>query len=277
MEAYKIKDFLVSSAQHYLPLLLGAFLVLIVGLWLIGRANLLIRLYFKKSKLDDTLEGFLSSFINIALKILLFISVAQMVGIQTTSFIALLGAAGLAVGMALQGSLSNFAGSVILLIFRPYKVGDTIETQGVLGTVKEIQMFCTVLRSPDNKTIIVPNGPLASGIIKNLSTEKTKRVDLTFGVSYEADIKKVKELLYEIIKSDSRVLEDPQPLVAVNELADSSVNFVCRPWVKTEDYWDYYFDTVEKVKVAFDKNNISIPYPHQELIIKQNLLKEISL
>ena len=253
--------------EIYAPKVIGALVVLLIGLWIVNRIVGLIDKYFTKKAYEETLTKFLVSLANVLLKVILFISVAQMVGVETTSFVAILGAAGLAVGLALQGSLGNFAGSVLLLIFRPFKVGDVIEAQGELGVVKEIQMFCTILRSLDNKKVIIPNGPLAGGIVKNLSAEDTRRVDLVFGIGYGDDIKKAKELLLKITSEDTRVLTEPKTVVAVSELGDSSVNFVCRPWVKTEDYWDFYFDTVEKVKLEFDKNGISIPFPQRDVHI----------
>jgi len=203
------------------------------------------------------------------LKALLFISVAQMVGIETTSFIAILAAAGLAIGLALQGSLANFAGGVLILMFRPYKVGDFVDAQGVTGTVDEIQIFNTVIMTGDNKRIIVPNGAISNGIITNFSAEATRRVDFIFGIGYDDDIAQAKSTLKRIFAEDDRVFTDPEPLVVVSELADSSVNFTCRVWVNAADYWGVFFDTTEKVKLVFDKENISIPYPQSDVHIHQ--------
>jgi len=203
------------------------------------------------------------------LKALLFISVAQMVGIETTSFIAILAAAGLAIGLALQGSLANFAGGVLILMFRPYKVGDFVDAQGVTGTVDEIQIFNTVIKTGDNKRIIVPNGAISNGIITNFSAEATRRVDFIFGIGYDDDIAQAKSTLKRIFAEDDRVFTDPEPLVVVSELADSSVNFTCRVWVNAADYWGVFFDTTEKVKLVFDKENISIPYPQSDVHIHQ--------
>jgi len=192
-----------------------------------------------------------------------------MVGIETTSFIAILAAAGLAIGLALQGSLTNFAGGVLILMFRPYKVGDFVDAQGVTGTVDEIQIFNTVIKTGDNKRIIVPNGAISNGIITNFSAEATRRVDFIFGIGYDDDIAQAKSTLKRIFAEDDRVFTDPEPLVVVSELADSSVNFTCRVWVNAADYWGVFFDTTEKVKLVFDKENISIPYPQSDVHIHQ--------
>jgi small conductance mechanosensitive channel len=189
--------------------------------------------------------------------------------VETTSFIAILGAAGLAVGFALQGSLSNFAAGVMLIIFRPFKSGDFIEAGGTIGVVEAIQIFNTVLRTPDNKMVIVPNSNITGGNITNYSAKEDRRIDMVFGIGYDDDLKKAKEILERLISEDSRILKDPAPTVAVSELADSSVNFVVRPWVKTSDYWAVYWDFTEKVKLTFDAEGISIPYPQQDVHMHQ--------
>ncbi len=199
------------------------------------------------------------------LKVLLVISVVSMLGVQMTSFIAMLGAAGLAVGLALQGSLANFAGGVLLLLFKPFKVGDFIEAQSFTGTVNAIQVFNTVLKTPDNKTIVIPNGNLSNGAITNFTAEKNRRVEWNFGIGYADDLKKAKEILTQLVKSDSRILNEPESLVAISELGDSSVNFVVRAWVKLEDYWSVNFDMKEKVKLTFDEQGISIPFPQRDV------------
>lgn len=242
-----------------------ALIVLVVGWWLIGKVvNIAIKA-MEKNELDVTLQRFLSSMIGIGLKALLIISVASMVGIATTSFIAVLGAAGLAVGLALQGSLSNFAGGVLLILFKPYKVGDFIETQGHSGVVQSIQIFNTVLKTGDNKTIIIPNGPISNGSITNYSTEATRRVDMSFGIGYDDDIDGARAALEEIIAADERILKDPAHLIVVAELADSSVNFTVRVWVNSADYWGVFFAMQESVKKTFDAKDISIPYPQQDV------------
>ncbi|MFC1845451.1 mechanosensitive ion channel family protein, partial [Thermodesulfobacteriota bacterium] len=201
------------------------------------------------------------------LKLLLFISVASMVGIATTSFIAVLGAAGLAIGLALQGSLGNFAGGVLILIFKPYTVGDLIEAQGHLGVVKEVQIFNTILLTPDNKRVILPNGAVSNGAVVNYSAEGLLRVDLVIGIAYESDIPKAKEVLYKAMADHELVLQNPQSTVAVSELADSSVNLVVRPWCNASNYWQVYFDITESAKVNLEKNGITIPFPQRDIHI----------
>ncbi|XOV83198.1 MAG: mechanosensitive ion channel family protein [bacterium] len=259
----------VEMAIQYGPRLLLAIIVLLVGLWIVKRVVNVVNKGLNASKTDPTLAKFLGSLTSIVLKALLFISVASMVGIETTSFIAILGAAGLAIGLALQGSLANFAGGVLILMFRPYKVGDFVDAQGVSGTVSAIQIFNTIIKTPDNKVIIVPNGSISNGIITNFSAEETRRVDFVFGIGYNDDIAKTKETLKAIFAADERVFADPEPFVVLSELADSSVNFTCRVWVNASDYWGVYFDTMEAVKLRFDAENISIPYPQQDVHLHQ--------
>ncbi|WP_299980601.1 mechanosensitive ion channel domain-containing protein [uncultured Pseudoteredinibacter sp.] len=242
-----------------------AIVVLVIGWWLIGKVVNLSLKTMEKNELDVTLQRFLSSIIGIGLKALLIISVASMVGIATTSFVAVLGAAGLAVGLALQGSLSNFAGGVLLILFKPYKVGDFIEAQGHAGVVQSIQIFNTVMKTGDNKTIIIPNGPISNGSITNYSTEDTRRVDMSFGIGYDDDIDAARDALEEIIAADDRILKDPAHLIVVAELADSSVNFTVRVWVNSADYWGVFFAMQETVKKTFDAKKISIPYPQQDV------------
>lgn len=247
------------------PKLVLAIVVLIVGLWIIKAVTKGMNKVMTKYEYDLTLQKFLIRLVGISLKVMLFISVISMVGVKTTSFVAVLGAAGLAVGFALQGSLGNFAGGVMILLFRPFKVGDFIESQGYMGTVSEIRIFSTILKTPDNKTVILPNGAVSSGSITNFSTEPTRRVDLTFGISYDDDIAKAKSILKGLVDGDGRILKDPEPMIVVSEHADSSVNFFVRPWVNAADYWGVYFDMHEKVKVAFDNEGISIPYPQHDV------------
>ena len=262
-------DTIIQMGLQYAPKLALALITLLIGFWMIGRVGRLIDSQFEKRDLDPSLRTFSVSMIGVILKVLLVISVAGMVGIETTSFVAIIGAAGLAVGLALQGSLSNFAGSVLILIFKPFKVGDVIDVAGRIGTVKEIQIFATVMRTTDNKRVIIPNGVLAGGTIVNLSAEDTRRIDLVFGIGYNDDIDKAKEVLKAIIAKDERILSEPEPTVAVSELADSSVNFVFRPWVKKDDYWPVYYDMVETVKKTFDKEDISIPFPQRDVHLHQ--------
>lgn len=262
-------DQAIGMAIEYGPQLILAIVVLIIGLWIIGKVVRLVQAGLNKSGTDETLAKFLCSLTSIILKALLFISVAGMVGIETTSFIAILGAAGLAIGLALQGSLANFAGGVLILLFRPYKVGDFVDAQGVAGTVFEIQIFNTIIKTPDNKRIIVPNGAISNGIITNFSAEETRRVDFVFGIGYDDDIAKAKATLQRIMSEDSRIHSDPEPFVALGELADSSVNFTVRVWVNAADYWGVFFDTTEKVKLVFDEEGISIPYPQTDVHLHQ--------
>jgi small conductance mechanosensitive channel len=191
-----------------------------------------------------------------------------MLGVETTSFVAILGGAGLAVGLALQGSLANFAGGVLILIFKPFKVGDFIEAQGHSGTVKEIALFNTILNTPDKKTVIIPNGAVSNGSITNYSAEEMRRVDFLFGIGYEDDLKKAKDIIWDELKKDDRILSEPESLVVISELADSSVNITVRVWCKTEHYWPIYFNIIENVKLAFDAASISIPFPQQELHVR---------
>ena len=264
-------DTAVEMLIQYAPKALLAIFTLIIGLWIIKFIVKGIKKGLEKSKVDESLKKFLASLISTLLKILLFISVASMIGIETTSFVAIMGAAGLAVGLALQGSLANFAGGVLILLFKPFKVGDFIDTGGHAGSVSAIHIFNTILKTPDNKTIIIPNGELSSGSITNFSTEAKRRVDMTFGIGYGDNLKKAKEVLSSLIKSDIRVLQDPTPVIVVSELADSSVNFAVRAWVNVADYWGLFFDMQERVKLEFDKQGISIPFPQQDVhLFKQN-------
>jgi small conductance mechanosensitive channel len=221
------------------------------------------------SKYDESLQRFLLSMVSWVLKIFLILVVIGQLGINITTFAAVIAAAGLAVGLALQGSLSNFAGGVLIMIFKPYKIGDLIEAQGVLGAVKEIEIFTTKLITPQNKLAIVPNGAMANGNIINYTAEGKMRVDTTIGIGYDEDIKKAKEVLLHVLESNPRVLKDPAPSVNVSELGDSSVNFAVRPYCVPEDYWSVYFDTLENCKLALDKAGIEIPYPHQVEIQKK--------
>jgi small conductance mechanosensitive channel len=248
---------------------IGAIIIWIIGSWIIKKIMNLTRSAMSKRDYDESLQKFLTNLVGWGLKILLILVILSQLGIETTSFAAILAAAGLAVGLALQGSLSNFAGGVLLMIFKPIKIGDLIEAQGELGVVKEIEIFTTKIVTPNNKLVIIPNGALSNGNITNYSAEGKIRVDLTFGVSYDSDIKKTKEILMDVITSNKHVLADPAATVNVSELADSSVNFAVRPWCTPENYWNVYFETTENVKEALDKAGIEIPYPHAVEIVKQ--------
>ncbi len=245
-----------------LPLLKAA-LILIAGFWLIGWITRMVKKGLSKSEIDVTLRRFISDFINVILKVVLFITVLQIFGVQTTSLVAILGAAGLAIGLALQGSLSNFAGGVLLLLLKPFKVHDLIEAQGHLGHVDSINIFVTKLISLDNKLVIIPNGPLANGDIVNYTAEGMLRVDLVIGVSYDTNIKKAREVIMRVMEDHPKVLDEPTPSVNVLELGDSSVNLAVRPYTKPEDYWAVYFGITEGTKIALDDAGIEIPFPQR--------------
>ncbi|WP_375324766.1 mechanosensitive ion channel family protein [Flagellimonas sp. GZD32] len=254
--------------KEFGPKLITAIIIYIVGAWIIKRIVKGTRTVMSKSKYDESLQKFLLNLFSWALRIFLIIIVISRLGVDVTTFAAVIAAAGLAVGLALQGSLSNFAGGVLLMMFKPYRIGDLIEAQGVLGVVKEIEIFTTKLITPQNKLAIVPNGAMANGNIINYTAEGKMRVDTVIGVGYGEDIKKTKEVLLKVLTSNPKVLEDPAPSVNVMELADSSVNFAVRPFCKPEDYWDVYFNTYENCKLALDAAGIEIPYPHQVEIHK---------
>lgn len=258
------------GATYGLKILL-ALITLLIGLWIIKAIMRALGKNMEKKEIDPTLRQFLGSLLSMVLKVLLIISVISMLGVEMTSFVAILAAAGFAIGMALSGTLQNFAGGVMLVIFKPFKVGDFIDAQGFTGTVKEIQIFNTILKTPDNKTIIIPNGGLATGSMTNFSTEPDRRVDFTFGIGYNDDIDKAKALITKLIEADSRIYNDPTPFIAVSELADSSVNLVVRVWASASDYWGIFFDLTENVKKTFDKEGISIPFPQTDVhIYKEN-------
>jgi small conductance mechanosensitive channel len=258
-------NLLVEMIVKYVPKFILALIVLWIGLRIIAGIVKMTKKSMAKRDTDETLRPFLVSLLSWVLKAMLIISVIQMVGIETTSFIAVLGAAGLAIGLAFQGALGNFAGGVLLLVFKPYKVGDLIKSQGQLGVVKEIQIFTTVLLDPQSRTIILPNGAVANGDITNFTTEGLLRVDLTVGIAYESDISKAKKILTEVMENDERVLKEPAPFVGVSELADSSVNLAVRPYCKPEDYWGVFFDTLENCKKALDKGGVTIPFPQVDV------------
>ncbi|WP_235606753.1 mechanosensitive ion channel family protein [Syntrophotalea acetylenivorans] len=245
--------------------ILGAVVILVLGIWFSKLLTKLLRKVLKKRSVDPTLIGFTGNVVYSALLVFVIIAALNQVGFQTTSLIAVIGAAGLAVGLALQSSLSNFAAGVMMIIFKPFKAGDFIEGGGTAGVVEQVLIFSTQLKTGDNKTVIVPNGALLGGNIVNYSTKGTRRLDLVIGVGYDDDIRKVKEVLLDIISKDERFLKDPAPVVAVLELADSSVNFAFRPWVNGSDYWPTYFDTLETIKLRFDEEGISIPYPQSDV------------
>jgi small conductance mechanosensitive channel len=246
---------------------IAALAIFIIGRWIAMLIRRIVRRVMERAKVERIITGFVSSIAYIALLAFVVIAALGQLGIQTTSFIAILGAAGLAIGLALQGSLANFAAGFLMIIFRPFKVGDFIEGAGVAGIVEEIQIFTTTLKTGDNKIIIVPNAKLSGDNITNYSTQETRRVDMTVGVAYDADLAHVKQVLNDIISKDERILVEPPPQVAVAELADSSVNFVVRVWTKTADYWPVKFDMTETIKNRFDAEGIGIPFPQREIHI----------
>ncbi|MGV6827109.1 MAG: mechanosensitive ion channel family protein [bacterium] len=260
------KDLLID----YGPSVIAAIVIFFVGKWIAKLVRRVIEKMMTRSHIDPIIVGFTSSITYIALVAFVVVAALGQLGIQTTSFIAILGAAGLAIGLALQGSLSNFAAGFLLIIFRPFKVGDMIEAAGVVGIVQEIQIFTTTLLTVDNKTIIIPNAKLGGDNIINYSTEENRRVDLTVGVSYDADLKQVRNELETIVAAESRILKDPAHQIVVAELADNSVNFFVRVWVKTDDYWDVYFAINEQVKLRFDAVGIGIPYPQRDVHIYEH-------
>lgn len=258
-------DSIVEALLFFLPQLLLAIIFLLVGVWLIKKVGKMIRKSLEKRNLDPSLVPFLSGIIKFVLYALLIISVASMVGIATTSFIAVLGAAGLAIGLALQGSLSNFAGGVMILIMRPFKVGDVIEAQGVIASVTEILIFHTKLKTYDNKVIILPNGPLYNDKIINYSEEPTRVVEWLFGIGYNDDIDKAREIIKATVYNDERVLNKETPFINISELGDSAVIFKVRVEVEQKDFWSIYFEKQEAVKKAFDNNGITIPFPQRDV------------
>lgn len=256
-------DQAITLTMAYAPKLVLAIITLIIGMWLINRFVSVLDV--KLGKKDPTLNKFLCGLLGAILKILLLISVASMVGIATTSFVALIGAAGLAVGLALQGSLGNFAGGVLILIFKPFKVGDTIEAQGFLGAVREISILYTIVDTFDNRRIVIPNGSLSNSSLTNVSYYDTRRCDMTFSISYGDDIDKARDVIKRCLNEEGRVLPEPEPRISVGSLGDNSVNIIVRPWTKTDDLWPVYWDMHEKIKKEFDKEGLTIPFPQRDV------------
>ena len=250
--------------------IIAAVIVFIVGRWIAKLLKNVAQKVMTKKNVDPTIVSFVVNLIYIALLTFVILAALGQLGIQTTSFIAVIGAAGLAIGLALQGSLANFAAGFLMIIFRPFKVGDFIEGAGVMGTVEEIQVFTTLLKTPDNKVIIIPNAKLTADNITNFSAKDTRRVDLVCGIGYSDDIDKAKKVIADVLAEDERILKDPPPTIGVVELADSSVNFAVRPWVKTAEYWNVYFDTTEQIKKRFDTEGISIPFPQRDVHIYEH-------
>ncbi len=249
---------------------IAAIVIFIVGRWVaLGVAKLIKRIMLK-SKVDETLVSFVRNLCYVALLAFVVIAALNQLGIQTASLIAVLGAAGLAIGLALQGSLGNFAAGVLMVIFKPFKVGDFIDGAGTAGIVEKVEIFTTQLKTPDNKTVIVPNAKLTGDNITNFTVKGTRRVDFVFGISYEDDIDKARSIIKEIIDQDERVMKEPEPAIVVSELADSSVNLTVRAWTSAADYWSFYFDTIESVKKQFDAQGVSIPFPQRDVHIYEH-------
>lgn len=261
----KIVETVSLYASTYALKIVAAIIILLIGKWVSRKISRLVSKLLHKNNIDVTLINFLENIVYYTLLVVVAIAALGQLGINTTSFLTIVGAAGLAIGLALKDSLSNFASGVMLILFRPFRIGDVVNAGGVLGKVDSITIFNTVLNTPDNQRVIVPNSSITSGVITNITANPTRRVDLVMGIGYDDDIKKAKGIMEQIIKDDDRILTDPAPTIAVSELADSSVNFVVRPWVKTDDYWNVYFDLTEKIKTTFDKEGISIPYPQQDV------------
>ena len=256
---------LQAFAALYGLKIIAAIVIFVVGRWVARALRNAIKKMMAKGDVDETLISFVGNLTYITLLAFVIIAALNQLGIQTTSFIAVIGAAGLAIGLALQGSLANFAAGVLMILFRPFQVGDYIEGAGVAGTVEKAHIFTTQLKTPDNKTIIIPNAKIMGDNITNYSAKDTRRVDMVIGVGYSDDLKKVREILEDILAKDDRILKDPAPTIGVLELGDNSVNFAVRPWVKRDDYWGAYFDVTETVKRRFDEEGISIPYPQRDV------------
>ena len=258
-------DAVVSWFSLYALNIVGAVLIFVVGKWLARRITKVLAKLMERNRVDATLVSFLSNLTYYTLIVLVVVAAAGRLGINTASFLTIIGAAGLAVGLALKDSLANFAAGVMLVLFRPFTIGDLVTAAGITAKVEKITIFNTLFCTPDNQLIIVPNGKIISDIITNINAKDTRRIDLTVGISYSDDMAKTKEILRRLAGEDARVLQEPAPTVAVAELADSSINLVFRPWVKTVDYWDVRFDLTEKIKNALDEAGISIPFPQQDV------------
>lgn len=264
-QEYIDPEMLTAYAIEYGEAILFALAILIFGRWIVKAITGFMKRSLKRSNVDETLVSFLGNIFYAILFAFVIIAALSQLGVETTSLAAIFAAAGLAIGLALQGSLSNFASGVMIIAFRPFKVGDYVDAGGTSGSIEEVGIFCTTLKTPDNKTVIVPNGEITSNVITNYSTRDTRRIDFVFGIGYGDDIKKAKQVLEEIMAADVRILKEPAATVGVAELAESSVNIATRPWVKTADYWDVWFAMHEEVKCRFDAEGISIPYPQQDV------------
>ncbi len=270
MDIQKTIDMIIPFLKEYSLKILAAIIIIIVGKWLARKITRLLMYPLRKKEADISLVEFLENIIYYALFIAVLIAALGQLGINTTSLLTVVGAAGLAVGLALKDSLSNFASGIMLIFFKPFKSGDFIKAGDVTGTVQKISIFNTILHTPDNQKIFAPNSSIANNVITNVTANPIRRVDLVVGISYDDDIRKAKTALGDILTSDSRILEDPAPMIAVSELADSSVNLVVRPWVNSSDYWDVFFDLTEAIKIELDAQGISIPYPQRDVHLFQD-------
>jgi len=264
-ELNRYVDMAIQYGVEYGIKVIGAIAIFVIGKWVAKKLSGLIKKLMDRGDLDTTLSAFIASLIDILLMVVVVLAAINNLGIDTTSFIAILGAAGLAIGLALQGTFGNIGAGVILILFRPFEVGNFVSVAGESGTVEAITLFNTTLLTPDNKVILIPNSAVAAGNITNFSKKEERRVDFVFGIGYDDDLKLAKATLQEIIDADTRILKDPASFIGVGELADSSVNFTVRVWVKAADYWGVHFDTIEKVKLTFDEKGISIPYPQMDI------------
>ncbi|MFC2057827.1 mechanosensitive ion channel family protein [Campylobacterota bacterium] len=258
-------DMALQYSVEYGVRIIGAIAIFVIGKWIAKKLSGLIKKVMERGEIDSTLSAFIASIVDILLMVVVVLAAINNLGVDTTSFIAILGAAGLAIGLALQGTFGNIGSGVILILFRPFEVGNFVSVGGESGTVEAITLFNTTLLTPDNKVILIPNSTVASGNITNFSKKEERRVDFVFGIGYDDDLKLAKSTLQEIIDADTRILKDPASFIGVGELGDSSVNFTVRVWVKASDYWGVHFDTIEKVKLTFDEKGISIPYPQMDI------------
>ncbi len=261
----KYTDLAITYTSEYGLKIIAALLIFVIGKWAVKKVTALIKTVMQKAEVDETLIEFSESVIYFMLLLMVAMAALNALGVNTTSFVAILGAASLAIGLALQGSLANIGAAVLIIIFRPFKVGDFVEAGGAMGTVEDVNLFSTIIAPVDNRTIIVPNASIVSGNIINYSNKPERRVDHVFGIGYDDDLRLAKSTLLEIIKADDRILSEPEPFVAVGELGDSSVNFTVRVWTGTDDYWGVYFDMIETVKLTFDEKGISFPYPQMDI------------
>ena len=274
MDTAKLIDFITQITADFGLRILYAVLIIFVGRWIVKLLLKIIKTALEKTSIEETVRIFVANLLNTLLMVIIFIAAINQLGIETTSIIAMLGAAGLAIGLSLQGSLANFAAGILVVIFKPYKVGDYIEAGSAAGTVLDIQIFSTVLKTGDNKIVIIPNGIIMKDSIVNYSGQATRRVDIVASCGYEDDIDKVKEILRDILNQEDRILAEPEPKIAVSELADNSINFIVRPWVNSSDVLNVRYSILEQIKKRFDEEGISIPYPQRDVHIYNHDIKK---